>query len=329
MIGVEITNIAYYIPKADYSVIRNVKSLNKKKIIEKTGINKKYKTTENELATDIAIKAVLKLKKNKHLDNIDYLIYCSQSPDHVLPGGSSKIQNSIFKEKKIPCLDINLGCSGFVYCYSLAQSLILGNIAKKILIVTSDTYSKFIDNKDYKSLSIFGDGSSATIVESSSKNGFKSAFVQGTDGSGYHDLYIPNSALNKNKKFLGNRKNKLYMDGYKVFQFSINRIPKVINETIKSNNLSEKKINKIILHQANKNIIDSISKLSKLDKNKFIYYLKYGNTTSSSIPIALYNSIKEKKIEKNYNILICGFGVGLSWSSTIIKISKRLTINIY
>lgn len=329
MKGVEITDIAYYIPKTDYSVNRNVKTINKKKIIEKTGIDKKYKTTSNQFATDIAIKAILKLKKNHYLDSIDYLIYCSQSPDHLLPGGSSKIQNIIFKEKKIPSIDINLGCSGFVYCYSLAQSLILGNIAKKILIVTSDTYSKFIDKKDYKSLSIFGDGSSAVIVETSLKDGFTSSFVQGTDGSGYNDLYIPNSALNKNNNFLNNKKNKLYMDGYKVFQFTINRIPKVIDETIKLNKLSEKKVDKVILHQANKNIIDSISNLSLFNKNKFIYYLKYGNTTSSSIPIALYNSIKEKKIIKNKHILICGFGVGLSWSSTIIKISKRLTNNIH
>ena len=114
------------------------------------------------------------------------------------------------------------------------------------------------------------------------------------------------------------------MDGYKVFQFTINKIPKVLKDTLKINKLSNKNIDYIILHQANKNIIESIARLSFFNKEKFIYSLKYGNTTSSSIPIAIYNSIKQKKIKKNNYLMICGFGVGLSWSSTVIKINQTL-----
>lgn len=324
--NVSITDIQYYIPKSDYSVDNFVKSKNKNKIIEKTGINKKFKTTNDQYATDIAIKAILKLKKNNDLNTIDYLIYCSQSPEHILPGGASKIQKFIFKDYQIPSIDINLGCSGFIYSYSIAQGLILSSIAKKVLIVTSDTYSKYIDKNDHKNLSIFGDGCSATIVERSKKNGFKSLFIQGTDGFGYKDLYVPNSALNKNNisKINKNKSDKLYMDGYKVFQFTINKIPKVLKDTLKINKLSNKNIDYIILHQANKNIIESIARLSFFNKEKFIYSLKYGNTTSSSIPIAIYNSIKQKKIKKNNYLMICGFGVGLSWSSTVIKINQTL-----
>lgn len=322
--SVEIVDIQYYIPRNNYSVDRLVNSDYGKKIIKKTGINKKYKSGIDEFAVDLAIKSVAKLNKKNKLLNIDYLIFCTQSPEHILPGGASKIQNIFFYKKKIPSIDVSMGCSGFVYSYSLAQSLINSGIAKKVLVVTADTYSKFIDIKDHKNLSIFGDGSSATIVQKSAMK-FNSRYVQGTDGDGYKDLYVSNYALRKEKNLPKHHlPKKLFMDGYKIFQFTISKIPNVIKETLKINKVSENNLSKVILHQANKNIIESVSKLSKIHSDKFIYELGNGNTTSSSIPIALKKSVKKKLIKKNDLILICGFGVGLSWSSTILKINKLI-----
>ena len=325
-----IHKIAYFLPKNKFSNLDYYKSDKIKKIISKVGINNKYETSSNQTATDMANLCLKNFFKNKKKlkEKIDFLIYCSQSPDFFLPSSSSIIQKETFPNNHIGCIDINLGCSGFVYSLSIAKSLINSKVYSNILIVTADTYSKFINKKDISVASIFGDGCSATLINSSKDQIFN--FDQGTDGSGYLDLIVPGSGLrnlNKEEKTkLGNfENNKLFMNGQAMFNFAINEVPKSIMNTLKNNKIKLTDVDFFILHQANKYMLETIRDKLKIPSHKFYINLKdKGNTTSSSIPIAINEAIKEGKLKKNMRVLLCGFGVGYSWSSCIIKISNEL-----
>ena len=330
-----ITKISYYIPEEDFSTSYLLKSKPHdlvKKIIQKTGIDKKFKAKKNQFACDLGILAVKKLISENGLDinKIDFVIYCNQTPNHILPMSSSIIQKEIFKENNdIGFIDISQGCAGYIYCLNLAKSLILSKSFKKILIITADTYSKIISKEDTSTLAIFGDGASASIVEnikSKEKNSYE--FALGCDGRKMNDLYLPNSALELEKKTKDIIKDKLVMNGVNIFSFTLDKIPKIIKKCLQKNNLEFTDIKYFIFHQANKYILEVLRDKLKIDKEKFVLDLKYGNTTSSTIPIALYNLIHLKKVKPQDKILLCGFGVGLSWGATIIQCDNNLLNSI-
>jgi len=319
-----LSNLSYYIPKEDYSNNKILKNKNRIKIIKKIGINRKFKTSANEFASDLSIKSIKKLKffKSKR-KKIDFFINCTQSNDYILPGNSTYIQNKL-SLNKIPCIDLNMGCSGFVYSLCIAKSLIETNVAKCVLISTSDTYSKLIEIKNENVSSIFGDAAASCIVE---KNDIKTSiglFDLGSDGEGFRDLSVQNRGLKKDF----NEENSLCMNGPAMFSFAIREVPKTINNTLKKNNLKKKDIDYFILHQANLYMLNSIREKLNIDKEKMLNFIDYGNTTSSTIPIVLYEGIRSKKIKSGNKVLICGFGLGASWSSTIIKVSQQLINNI-
>ena len=337
-----ITHIDYYIPKKDYS---NRKLINKKSIesiIKKVGIDNKFAASEDEFATDLAINAAknLFLKNPKLKEKIDFIIYCTQSSENLIPSGSSKIQNEIFENKNIGSVDISLGCSGFVYSLAIAESFILSGFAKNIMIVTADTYSKFINEENLSVRTIFGDAATVSIISSiSNKKNIIYKPDYGTDGNGIYDLILPGSGLknidqiNKEALELGlkhsMKENELHMDGPKMFTFALKSVPSTIKKALKSNKLRISEIDLFILHQANKFMLESIRKKLGINENKlYISLNNRGNTTSSSIPLALYDAIKSKVVKKDMRVLLCGFGVGLSWATSIIKINSRLINNV-
>ena len=337
-----VTHINYYLPKKNYSNDKLKKNKSIDSIIKKVGINKKFSAEDNEYASDLAVKAVRKLIDDfpDLRKSIDFLILCTQSPDYILPSSSSKIQNEIFSDKNIGSLDISLGCSGFVYSLAVAQSFIRSGFSKKILIVTCDTYSKFINDNDLSVRSIFGDAAVATIVSSTKKKNYRNFLPDfGTDGSGIYDLILPGSGLQSiekinneaiskgvNKKFI---ENQLSMDGTKMFTFALKAVPKTINKVLKKNNVKIDDIDLFVFHQANKFMLESIQAKLNISKEKlFISLSGKGNTTSSSIPLALYDAIIQKKLKSNTRVMLCGFGVGLSWATSIIEIDEKLIKNI-
>tara|TARA_B110000211_G_scaffold234065_1_gene302260 strand:- start:1484 stop:2455 length:972 start_codon:yes stop_codon:yes gene_type:complete len=319
-----LTHLSYFIPKVNYSNSKILKKDIKKKIINKIGIDKKFRTRKDQFASDLAIASIRKiLVKNNYKNKIDFFINCTQSNDYVLPGNSTLIQKEL-SLNKIPCVDLNIGCSGFVYSLCLAKSLIETNVAKCVLITTSDTYSKFIDIKDTNVSSIFGDAAASCILEKSKQKNNIGIFDLGSDGEGFNDLIVRNRALKQEHKF----NNRLSMNGPAMFSFAIREVPKTILNTLKKNKLRKEDIDYFILHQANLYMLDSIRKKLNIEKKKLLNFIDYGNTTSSTIPIVLHQAIKEKKIRKGNRILICGFGLGASWSSTIITVSQDLINNI-
>ena len=341
-----ITHVEYYLPKIDYSN-RNLTSKTKdleaiNLIIDKVGIDRKFAAEKKEFSTDLAVEAATKiLNKNPELRNdIDFIIFCTQSPEHILPSGSGFIQKSLFPEKFIGAIDVSLGCSGFVYCLSIAQSLIQSCAAKKILLLTADTYSKYISSENTSVRAIFGDGASATVIQASDTQEVSNyQFDYGTDGRGIYDLIVPGIGLKstsqiKNEivrpQFLEKIKDReLYMNGPKIFSFGLKAVPITIRETLKKNKITMDDIDIFILHQANKFMLNSIRKKLDISEDRFYIGLSdRGNTTSSTIPIAMHDAIKEKIVKKNMKVLICGFGVGLSWATSVIHVNEKLINSI-
>lgn len=276
-----------------------------KDVLKKTGIKTLYLSNDNEDVVNLSIKSCKKTLKNFDKNKIDCIIVVTQTAKEKLPSVSCMLQNYLKLRKDIIAFDIGLGCSGFVYGLSVINSLLVSNSIKTVLFVCADTYNKFLDNKNRTCRTVFSDAASSCIIKKINSNKkIKFSFL--TDGSGATDL------IEKN--------NNIEMKGSNIYHFTTKNIPILFKDILKKNKLKKKNIDHFVFHQASKLVIDKLIEILELDKNKvFKNYDKIGNTVSSSIPIALENLSKKKKIKKNQKIMLIGFGVGLSASASIIN----------
>lgn len=331
MMKVNIKAISYYLPEAILSndlINQEFPEWDIEKISSKTGINSRHISAEDEFSSDMAIKAAEKLFEEHKIDKstIDFLLFCTQSPDYFLPTTACIIQERLGLGTNIGALDFNLGCSGFVYGLSLAKGLIAGGMAKNVLLVTSETYSKFIHPKDKSNKTIFGDAAAATLI--SSEKGFCSLgnFVFGTDGKGAENLIVKQGGmrfpvLKDNEDIVdefGNIRNdkNLFMNGSEIFNFTGEFVPKLTEAILEKSNLTKDSIDLFIFHQANKYMLNYLRKKIKISEDKFFIAMEHcGNTVSSTIPIALYEAQKQGKVGNCKNLILAGFGVGYSWAA--------------
>ena len=331
MKDVYIKNIAYYLPEkvvTNIDLAEEFPEWSAEKINAKIGIQERHVAADGETASDLAVKASEKLFLQENIDrhNIDFIILCTQSPDYVLPTSACLIQNRLGLSTKCGALDINLGCSGFVYALSLAKSLIVSDMAENVLLLTAETYSKYIHHKDKGNRSLFGDGAAATLVSSSGKYRIGN-FSFGTDGTGANNLIVKSGGARQPEKLndlvLNESGNpvcgdNLYMNGTEIFNFTLKAVPGLLCDTLAKNELTQEDISYFVLHQANKFMLDFLKKKLRIQNEKFCYCMeKTGNTVSSTIPIALFES--EKAGLLNGNIFIAGFGVGYSWAGCILE----------
>tara|TARA_B110000438_G_C15796256_1_gene642990 strand:- start:816 stop:1796 length:981 start_codon:yes stop_codon:yes gene_type:complete len=321
---VYINEVEYFLP---LSKENNLKFLNKigkneivsKKIINKIGIKNRRVAEKNIYSNNLAIKSAKKVLKKLKKESIDFLIYCTQTPDYLIPTNACILQDQLKLKKQIGAFDINLGCSGYVYSLSIAKSLIISGQANNILLITSDTYSKFIKKDDLSTRLIFSDSSTSTFISSKkTKNSYKILnSTYGTDGSGHKDFILKNFGTKFRDK-TSKDGNYIKMNGASIFNFTLKEIPPAITHFLKKNNLKLNKIDHFIFHQANEFIIKNLQKKMKILKKKVIIDVKdIGNTVSGTIPIVLKKH--KKVIKKGSLILLVGFGVGLSWGITLIK----------
>jgi len=273
------------------------------------------------------------LSKEISPDSLDYLLFCTQSPDYFLPTTACTLQERLGLPNQAGALDFNLGCSGYVYGLSLVKSLIISGQAERILFITSDTYSKFIHPRDKSNKTLFGDGSAATIISSSPEGNLNAKildFVYYTDGKGYDKLIVKNGALrnrtakgvdevNEDGSFFRNE-SYLYMDGKGIFEFTSFIVPPLLERALLKNNLNKEDIDLFIFHQANAFMMQVVRKRCQIPEEKFFIHLKdCGNTVSSTIPIALKEAQVQGKIRPGMKILLAGFGVGLSAAVGILE----------
>ena len=324
--------ISYYLPEkvvTNEQLVEEFPEWSVDKIAKKVGINERHIAAEDETAGDMALKAAEKLIQENGLnrDSIDFVLLCTQSPDYFLPSTSCIIQGRLGLPTKCGAFDFNLGCSGYEYGLAVAKGLIVSGVAKNVLLLTAETYNKHIHPKDKGNRTIFGDGASASLISS---DGFAKIgeFVLGSDGSGYDRLihktgamrhYQPLNDFHEDENGTPLSSDHLYMDGKAIFDFTSDIVPPMIEETLTKHHLTMEDVDLFVFHQANRYMINYLRKLMEIDKDKFYVFMEtVGNTVSSTIPIALCEAKKEGKLHGN--VVLAGFGVGLSYGATLLKI---------
>jgi 3-oxoacyl-[acyl-carrier-protein] synthase-3 len=305
------------------------------KILQKTGIAIRSVAAADECASDLGVAAARRLFESGACSatDVDFLLFCTQSPDYFMPTTACLIQDRIGLRTDCGGIDFNLGCSGFVYGLALAKSLIEAGTVTNVLLITAETYSKFINPRDRSARTIFSDGAAATFIRSiDSDNELIGPFVFGTDGSGGQEVIVPaggsrhpltaESAIEKEDRSGNWRSEKnFYMNGPEVFNFAIRTVPRVIKQLLTNWGRGMDEVDYFIFHQANTFMLEHLRDKLKIPSEKFWIDLEnYGNTVSSTIPIALENAKKKGAISVGDNVAIIGFGVGYSWGAAMVQI---------
>ena len=325
-----IKDIAYYLPAnvlTNEQIAAAFPEWSAEKVASKVGITERHIAAPDETATDMAEKAAnLLFAQGIDKSQIDFVLLCTQSPDYFLPSSACILQDRLGLSKNCGAFDFNLGCSGYEYGLAVAKGLIAAGIAKNILLLTAETYTKYIHPQDKGNMTIFGDGATATLIAT---GGFAEIgeVVLGTDGSGAENLIVRTLA-SRHKTMAGHdgededgnlqSDDHLYMHGGNVFNFTADVVPDMVEKLLLQTGLQQDEVDLWVFHQANKYMINYLRKLLGIDKDKFYIFMeKVGNTVSSTIPIALCEARKEDKLHGN--ILLAGFGVGLSWGGVMLK----------
>ncbi|TLX27193.1 ketoacyl-ACP synthase III [Chryseobacterium indologenes] len=322
---IKISKIEYYLPEyvlTNEDLEKEFPEWSSDRIKEKVGITERHVAAENETVLDLAIQSSKKLFESYDKNKIDFILFCTQSPDYFLPTTACILQDKLGLRKNIGAMDFNLGCSGFVYGLAFAKGLIAAGIAQSILLVTSETYTKHIHPKDKGNRSIFGDASASVIVEKDD-TAREYKFCLGTDGSGAENLIVKKGAfrtcfeLNPDHEF---EAENLYMNGPEIFNFTIENIPGLVKETMETNGVTMEEIDYFVFHQANSFMLNYLRKKIKIPAEKFYIDMeKTGNTVSATIPIALKNMIDKGMLKGGEKVLMAGFGVGYSWGATLVE----------
>jgi 3-oxoacyl-[acyl-carrier-protein] synthase-3 len=311
------------------------------KIESKTGIQERHIAGPDEFASDLAVAAAQKLFASGVCapDGIDFLLYCTQSPDYFLPTTACIIQDRLGIPTTAGAYDFNLGCSGYIYGLGQAEGLIATGQASNVLLITAETYSKFIHPGDRSVRTIFGDAAAATLVRAvEAETPLIGPFVYGTDGSGAGNLMVPAGGLRQprteqtalaSQDDQGNTRSQdnLFMNGSEIFNFTLTSVPGSVERLLKKSGLSLDQVDLFVFHQANKYMLEHLRKFMKLPPEKFVVAISHcGNTVSSSIPIALKQTAAEGRLRPGSVVMLVGFGVGYSWGATVLRMGASAVI---
>lgn len=334
--GAYIKAISYYLPEqilTNEELVRDFPEWSVEKVAAKVGVNSRHIAKDGETAGDMAEKAARKLFSENGIvpSDVDFVLFCSQSSDYFLPSTACILQHKLGIPKSVGAFDYNLGCSGCIYGMAVAKGLIAANVAKNVLLLTAETYTKYIHPQDKSNRSIFGDGAAACLI---STEGIAEIgeFDLGTDGSGAESLILKTGAAREpesNSKELIDedghvrRDDYLYMNGSEVFNFTLDVVPTIMRNVLIKNGLNQEMVDFYVFHQANKFMLSTIRKVCGLPKEKFYINLEStGNTVSSTVLISLKDCLDNGIIKAGMNVMVSGFGVGLSWGGTILRFSN-------
>lgn len=325
--------ISYYLPEkvvTNEDLVKEFPEWSVEKVALKVGVNSRHLAANNETAGDMAEKAARKMLDEYQIDpkSIDFLMLCTQSPDYFLPSTACILQDRLGIPTSAGAFDYNLGCSGCIYGLAMAKSLIVAGIARNVLLLTAETYNKYIHPSDKSNRSIFGDGAAACLI---STEGFAEIgeFSLGSDGSGAKNLIVKTGA-SRQKSTTGNYiedeegrrwyDDYLYMNGSNIFNFTLEVVPTMLMVVMEKNKLEKEQIDFYVFHQANKFMLDTIRKVCVLPKDKFYIDLENtGNTVSSTVLIGIKECLESGQIHSDMRVMVCGFGVGLSWGGVLLK----------
>jgi 3-oxoacyl-[acyl-carrier-protein] synthase-3 len=267
-------------------------------------------------------------------EDIGYVIFCTQSPDYLLPTSACLIQQRLGLPTSTGAVDINLGCSGYVYGLGLAKGLLETGQASSVLLLTADTYSKFINRGDKSVRTLFGDAGTATLLKGAEDQDASrlDAFVYGTDGRGGPNLIVPTSgarrprtpesaALKRDATGSIRSDDNLFMNGPEIFSFTMEAVPQLVQRVLQRASLTMEQIDHVIFHQANRYMLEHLRKKLRISTDKFVVSFEmYGNTVSSTIPIAFGELLRSGKARPGQRVMVVGFGVGYSWAGGVVTV---------
>jgi 3-oxoacyl-[acyl-carrier-protein] synthase-3 len=293
-------------------------------ISAKTGVHARHVASPEQCASDLGVAAAEELFAKFDVDRrtIDFLLLCTQTPDYPLPTTACLMQDRLGLPTSIGALDFNLGCSGYVYGLSLADGLIRSGAAQTVLLITAETYSKYIDPTDRSLRTIFGDAAAATLIEAADEPSLGS-FVFGTDGKGADALIVNEGGARSKGTAIQPSKRKrwrssLFMDGPELVKFTLDRIPPMVDRVLQTAGLARDNVDLFLMHQATLLMLDRLRVELDLDFERMPLDLSYcGNTVSSTIPILMRDLRTSGRLRPGTRSMLVGFGVGLSWGACL------------
>lgn len=305
------------------------------KIEEKIGVAERHIAAPNQCSSDLGVLAARQLFDSGACrpGEIDFLLFCTQSPDYFLPTTACLMQDRLGLPKSAGALDFNLGCSGFIYGLGLAKGLIETGQARNVLLITGETYSKFLHPRDKSVRTLFGDAAAATLVQNVDTGATGPAigpFVYGTDGSGGQNLIVPVGGLRQRlpsgqppiEDEHGNLRSPddLYMNGPEIFTFTLGAVPRSVKDLLAQAGLGIEQVDLFAFHQANKYMLEHLRKKLKIPADKFLMAMRHcGNTVSATVPIVLKQALLNGQLQPGQRIMLVGFGVGYSWGACLIQ----------
>jgi 3-oxoacyl-[acyl-carrier-protein] synthase-3 len=327
-----IKGIASYLPpNIEYNEVTS-------RLTKKTGIYERHIAAHDECASDMALKAAEELFSlyNYNKENVDFVILCTQSPDYFLPTTACILQHRLGLSTNCGAFDFNLGCSGYIYGLSMTKGLIETGQARNVLLLTAETYSKWIHPEDGTVRPLFGDAATATLIcgEVDNNNEGMQAFHFGTNGGGSEYLIVPvggirnpshcTPVIDQEDDYGNKRTNRhLYMNGNEISKFAMEVVPNTLDDILGRTGYKREEIDYYVFHQANKFMLSFLQQKCGLQGLPFWNKPdNYGNTVSNSIPLALEEILLEKKVSTLNRVIAIGFGVGLSWAGCLLNLSK-------
>ena len=328
-----ISHIEYFLPPNKLTNRQLAEEFGKseEEILKSTGVKTRSIRDQKQIGSDLGFLAAEKLltKFPDLINRIDLLLFCTEGLDFKAPTTSSTLHFKLGLKEECACIDIPMGCAGFVYGLSIAKSALLSEDASCVLFITADIPSSVIHSEDFEMRAIFGDAGVATIIETSNE-GKIGRFTFGTDGSGAENLIVREGSTRKpidenwliKYEFETDKLShgRMHMNGLEIARFSLQRVPTLLEKVLLKNNCAFEEVDLFLFHQASDFILKALKRKCRIPDHKFYTYFEtIGNTVSCSIPIALDHASREGKLKRGNKVLLLGFGVGYSWGGTIIE----------
>ena len=332
--GAWIRAISYYLPGetlTNEALAEAFPEWDVDKVYNKVGVRTRHLAGKTETAGDLAEKAARKLFEEYGIapGEVDFLLLCTQSPDHFLPSTACILQDRLGIPTSAGALDYDLGCSGCIYGLAMAKGLIAAGLASNVLLLTAETYTKYLHPEDKSNKTIFGDGAAACLISKEKGLAEIGDFVLGTDGSGATNLMVRSGAARQPEKTgrfavdddgHTNYEDYLYMNGSAIFNFTLETVPPLMKSLLAKSGLEKADVDYFVFHQANKYMLSTLRKVCGIPADKFYVDLEEtGNTVSSTILIGLKECLETGKIASGAMVMICGFGVGLSYGACLLQ----------
>lgn len=335
--NVKLTEIAYHLPE---QVVTNEDlgaenpGWDMAQVEARVGVARRHIAGRTETALDLAYKACEKLfdANPDARQRVDGIVFCTQSEDYIMPPDSCILHSWLGLKDEVYAIDFNLACSGYAYGLAMVRGLIATNIASSVLLINADTYSKFIHPKDRSARTLFGDGAAVTLVEAAEEGRGVIDVACATSGDNHQRFIIPaggsrlplsdeTSVLETDASGNTRTPGHIHMDGLGILSFVNSKIPAQIHKLLDRNGLAVSDIDLFVFHQASKVALESLNRLMGIPDEKSFTNLRYvGNTVSASIPIALSDALEQGRVARGDLVLLCGFGVGLSWGSALVEL---------